>query len=163
MVKNPLAMQGTRVQSLGQEDPLEKGMATHSSILAWEIPWTEEPGGLQFMGSQRVRHNWKPKKIRLWLTTFSHGQPLLRTEWRSWVFLHWVWWRMEIRGKTLDDEEGYEWSLVDWGKGKTYSYSSKPFCLGDKDALGGHLSHMRVLLLALGKVRKSFLHPNLKH
>ena len=57
MVKNPLAMQGTRVQSLGQEDPLEKGMATHSSILAWEIPWTEEPGGLQFMGSQRVRHD----------------------------------------------------------------------------------------------------------
>ena len=53
MVKNPLAMQGTRVQSLGQEDPLEKGMATHSSILAWEIPWTEEPGGLQFMGSQK--------------------------------------------------------------------------------------------------------------
>ena len=57
MVKNPLAMQGTRVQSLGQEDPREKGMATHSSILAWEIPWTEEPGGLQFMGSQRVRHD----------------------------------------------------------------------------------------------------------
>ena len=52
MVKNPLAMQGTRVQSLGQEDPLEKGMATHSSILAWEIPWAEEPGGLQSMGPQ---------------------------------------------------------------------------------------------------------------
>ena len=52
MVKNPLAVQGTRVQSLGQEDPLEKGMATHSSILAWEIPWTEEPGGLQFMVSK---------------------------------------------------------------------------------------------------------------
>ena len=46
--------QETRVQSLGQEDPLEKGMATHSSILAWEIPRTEEPGGLQSMGSQRV-------------------------------------------------------------------------------------------------------------
>ena len=45
-------MQETRVQSLGQEDPLEKGMATHSSVLAWEIPWTEEPGGLQFVGSQ---------------------------------------------------------------------------------------------------------------
>ena len=57
MVKNPLAMQGTRVQSLGQEDPLEKGMATHSSILAWEIPWTEEPGGLQPIGSQRIGHN----------------------------------------------------------------------------------------------------------
>ena len=42
----------------GQEDPLEEGMATHSSILAWRIPWTEEPGGLQFMGSQRVRHDW---------------------------------------------------------------------------------------------------------
>ena len=47
----------TRVRSLGQEDPLEKGMATHSSILAWRIPWTEEPGGLQSIGSQRVRHN----------------------------------------------------------------------------------------------------------
>ena len=41
---------------VGQEDPLEKGMATHSSVLAWEMPWTEEPGGLQYMGSQRVRH-----------------------------------------------------------------------------------------------------------
>ena len=45
------------VQSLGQEDPLKKGMATHSSILAWRIPWTEEPGGLQSIVSQRVRHN----------------------------------------------------------------------------------------------------------
>ena len=51
-VKNLPAMRETRVQSLGQEDPLEKGMATHSSVLSWEIPWTEEPGGLQFVGSQ---------------------------------------------------------------------------------------------------------------
>ena len=50
-------MQETRVRSLGREDPLEKEMAIHSSILAWKIPWMEEPGGLQFMGSQRVRHN----------------------------------------------------------------------------------------------------------
>ena len=50
-------MQKTWVQSLGQEDPLEKGMATYSSILAWRIPWTEEPGRLQSMGSQRVRHD----------------------------------------------------------------------------------------------------------
>ena len=57
MVKNLPTMQETRVQSLGQEDPLEKGMATHSSILAWEIPWTEEPGGLQSMGLQRVGHD----------------------------------------------------------------------------------------------------------
>ena len=49
--------QETRVQSLGQEDPLEEGMATHSSILAWRIPWTEEPGELYLMGLQRVRHN----------------------------------------------------------------------------------------------------------
>ena len=54
MVKNLPAMQGTRIQSLGWEDPLEKGMATHSSVLAWRIPWTEKPGGLKSMGSQRV-------------------------------------------------------------------------------------------------------------
>ena len=57
MVKNLPAMQETQVRSLGQEDSLEKGMATHSSILAWRIPWTEEPGRLQSMGSQRVRHD----------------------------------------------------------------------------------------------------------
>ena len=57
MVKNLSAAQGTWVQSLGQEDPLVKGISTHSSILAWRIPWTEEPGGLQSIGSQSVRHN----------------------------------------------------------------------------------------------------------
>ena len=57
MAKNPPAMQDTWVQFLGQEDPLEKGMVTHCSILAWRIPWTEEPGGLQSMGSQRVGHD----------------------------------------------------------------------------------------------------------
>ena len=56
-VKNLPAIWETQVQSLGQEDPLEKGMATHSSILAWRVPWTEEPGGLQSLGSQRVGHN----------------------------------------------------------------------------------------------------------
>ena len=56
-VKNLPAMQETWVLSLSQEEPLEKGMATLSSILAWEIPWTEEPGGLQSMGLQRVRHD----------------------------------------------------------------------------------------------------------
>ena len=57
MVKNLPAMQETQVQSLGWEDPLEKGMATYSSILAWRIPWTEEPGELQSIGSQRVGHD----------------------------------------------------------------------------------------------------------
>ena len=60
MVKNPPAMQEALemwLQSLGREDSLEKGMVTHASILAWEIPWTEEPGGLQSMGLQRVGHH----------------------------------------------------------------------------------------------------------
>ena len=57
MVKNLPAIEKTWVQSLGWEDSLEKGMATHSSILAWRIPWTEEPGKLQSMGSQRLGHN----------------------------------------------------------------------------------------------------------
>ena len=57
MVKNLSAMQETQARSLDQEDPLEKGMVTHSSILAWKIPRTEEAGRLQSMGSQRVRHD----------------------------------------------------------------------------------------------------------
>ena len=57
MVKNPPAMPETRVQDLGWEDPLEKEIVTHSGILAWRIPWTEEPDGLQSMGLQRVRHH----------------------------------------------------------------------------------------------------------
>ena len=57
IVKNLLAMQETQVRSLGGEDPLEKGMAIHPSVLAWRILWTEEPGGLQSMGSQRIGHD----------------------------------------------------------------------------------------------------------
>ena len=58
LVKNAPAMRETWVWFLGQEDPLEKGMATHSGILTWRIPWTEEPGKLQSKGSQRARHDW---------------------------------------------------------------------------------------------------------
>ena len=57
-LKNPLVMQEKQVRSLGREDSLEKEMATRSSILAWRIPWTEEPDGLQFMGVQRVQQHW---------------------------------------------------------------------------------------------------------
>ena len=57
MVKRLPTIQETQVRSLGQEDPLEKAMATHSTTLAWKIPWTEEPGRLQSMGLQRVRHD----------------------------------------------------------------------------------------------------------
>ena len=57
MVKNLPAMRKTWVRSLGWEDPVEEGMVTHSSVLAWRFPWTEEPGGLQFTGLQRAGHN----------------------------------------------------------------------------------------------------------
>ena len=57
LVTNLPAMKKTQAQPLGRKDPVETGMATHSSTLAWKILWTEEPGGLQFMGSQRVRHD----------------------------------------------------------------------------------------------------------
>ena len=62
-LKRSPARRETWVQSLGQEDPLEKEMATHSSILAWEISWTEEPGGLQSMGLQKVSHDLMPEHV----------------------------------------------------------------------------------------------------
>ena len=58
LAKNPPVMQETLIQSLGRENPLEKEIATHSSVLAWEISWTEEPGRLQSTGLQRMRHDW---------------------------------------------------------------------------------------------------------
>ena len=75
-VKNLSAMQETRVWSLGWENPLEKGMTTHSSILAWRSPWTEESGGLQSMGSQRVGHDW---------SDWAHTHRTLEILW--WAFL----------------------------------------------------------------------------
>ena len=68
-------MQETWVWSLGQEDPQEEGMTTHSSILAWRIPWTEEPGGLQSMGSQRVGHDWATKHSTLILNILPNSFP----------------------------------------------------------------------------------------
>ena len=76
MVENPPAaqkIQEIHVQSLGQEDPLEKEMATHSSIFVWRIPWTEEPGRLQSMGLQRVQHNLATKPPPLLLSEWSFG------------------------------------------------------------------------------------------
>ena len=75
LVKNPPAMQETLVRFLGGEVPLEKGMATHSSILAWRIPWTEEPSQLQSMGSQIVRHDWVTKHTH----TYQPNKPRLVT------------------------------------------------------------------------------------
>ena len=88
-VKNHCAMQETGVWSLGWEDPLEKGMATHSSILAWEIPWTEEPGGLQSMGSQRVEDDLATNTFTLRVCTnprikaMSFGGNLCKL-WENW-------------------------------------------------------------------------------
>ena len=69
LVKKPPAMRETWVWPLGWEDPREKGKATHASILAWRIPWTEEPGGLQSMGLQRVRHDWATKHSTSYAST----------------------------------------------------------------------------------------------
>ena len=74
MVKNLLAMQETWVPSLGQEDPLEEGMATHASILAWRIPRTEEPGGLLSMGLRRVRHDRATNAFTSLLQTINRRQ-----------------------------------------------------------------------------------------
>ena len=89
-------MQETRVQTLGQEDPLEQEMATHSSLLAWKIPWTEWPGGLQSMGSQRVKHDWATEHEHAciphqsgWFWISESGRPenwvwiILLAEWPS--------------------------------------------------------------------------------
>ena len=72
-------MQETQVWSLGGEDPLEKGMAAHSSILAWEILWTEEPGRLQSMGSQRIRHDLATKQQQLETDDFTSFVLILKS------------------------------------------------------------------------------------
>ena len=87
-VKNPLAMQETQEMqfgSLGQEDSLQEEMATHSSILAWEIPRTEEPGGLQSVGSQRVRHNWVTKPT-VSIKTTSHRHFIIQKIEQKWCY-----------------------------------------------------------------------------
>ena len=71
-VKNLPAMQETQVQSLGWEDPLKKGMTSHSRILAWRIPWTREPGGLHSMSSQRVEHDWVLNTTECLTHTHTH-------------------------------------------------------------------------------------------
>ena len=81
-VKNLPAMQETLVWSLGKEDPLEKGMATHSSSFAWRIPWTEELGRLQSMGSHRVRHNWVANTLTFSFHSWKRGEGSFELE--SW-------------------------------------------------------------------------------
>ena len=73
-VKNLPTMQETRVQFLGREDPLGNGMATHSSILAWKSPWTEEPGGLQSVGLQRFGHDWATNTFMRYWSEWQRGE-----------------------------------------------------------------------------------------
>ena len=81
MVRNLPAVQETWVWSLGQEDPLKEERAIHSSILAWRIPWTEEPGGLRFTGLQRVGHNWVTKPLSYEELTFRNGKRMGKGGW----------------------------------------------------------------------------------
>ena len=89
MVKNLPARQETWVRSLDGEDPLEKGMATHSSILAWRIPWTEEPGRLQFVGLQRVEHDWiantslQSEEIDVKTINVYYDRSLINSNWKE--------------------------------------------------------------------------------
>ena len=124
-VKNLPAMLETRVWSLGGEDPLEKGMATHSSILAYRIPWTEEPGGIQPRESQRVRHNWEANTHT---HTHTHTQVKCKHYARPWgcrVDSGWDWsppyksddrWLYEIQSHRAENKEE-SCFYMGWGPG----------------------------------------------
>ena len=102
MVKHLPAMQETRVQSLGQEDPLEKEMATYSSTLAWKIPWMAEPGGLQSMGSQRAGHDWVTSLHFIIHVGEGNGNPLQYScpensmDWGAWWATYSPWGHKEV-------------------------------------------------------------------
>ena len=110
-VKNLSATQETWVWSLDWEDPLEKEMATHSSILAWRIPWIEEPGGPQSIGSQRVRHDWSDLGCRFSIT--------------CWIIMEWTW-KFSIFLKSrllLTKAVCLIWQIRHGGAGHTVNYS----------------------------------------
>ena len=99
MVESLPAMQETWVQFPGWEDPLEKEMATHSSILAWRIPWTEEPGGLQSMGSQRVGHDWVRLNPHILVKQDIQDPPFFFFFWLCWVFVAAFWLSLVVGSK----------------------------------------------------------------
>ena len=124
-------MQETRVQSLHWEDPLEKGMAIHSSILAWRIPWTEEPGGLQSMGSQRVGHSWAtdtykylPLKLALYYTVFREPNR-----------------GMKDRDTAMMDTNGRTTSQPLWGKLMLWIFHNQYGWLTQLNHYGGNLCY----------------------
>ena len=104
-------LQESQIQSLGQEDPLEEDIATHSSILAWRIPWTEDPGGLQSIGSQRVGHDWSSwARVYTWKlpdTSEEHHIPTVSSGMHFHSLPHWMSsqphpWRSMIPTNTVD-------------------------------------------------------------
>ena len=134
MIKNLPVMHKTWVQSLCEEDPQEKGMATHSSILAWRIPWTEEPGGLQSMGSQGVRHNWANNTF-----TFTIFPLLVQA-------LGWKWWKMQNLGAS-----NLECGLPTWLSGRDSTYQPRSHRMwvqsqGWEDPLGEEMATLSSIL-----------------
>ena len=120
VIKNLPAVQETWVWSLGQEDPLEKGVATHFSNLAWSIPWTEEPGGVQSMGSQRVGHDW---------ATFTHTPAELSSSDRKSIFFEGkenLVWKLQAGSLCLFPEGHHVgWSTDRWDGRESSKYRSK--------------------------------------
>ena len=112
MVKNLPAMQDTWVWSLDLKDPLEKGMATHSNIFAWRIPWTEEPSGLQSMASQRVGHDWVTNIFTYFQWRCRHKEQTFghRGERRGWNELREQHWNRYITISKIDSQ----WEFSVW-------------------------------------------------
>ena len=107
-------MREMQVASLGREDPLEEETATHSSILAWKIPWTEEPGGLQSMGWQRVRHNWVNEHTQQTLSSLvavnnPHSPTSPHPPWNSFLFPHFM---QFILAEIHQKQQGYFWNML---------------------------------------------------
>ena len=118
VVKKLPTMQEMQGWSLGRVDPPEKEMANHSSILAWKIPWTEEPGGLQSLGSQRVRHDWVTEHVRMTPCELPVGNGIERKPTRdvleSYRTLHEAIWthRAKVSDRTKDTDE---WRVLETG------------------------------------------------
>ena len=129
MVKNLSAMQETQVQTLDWEDPLEKGMGTHSSILGWEIPWSEKPGGLQT--DHGATKNWTWLK---WLSMRSNMGHFLVETFEDSALLVIISWSFEIKMKFL-------------GAGTLNYYSLIPFCQPAKNVWGKMTLRLKILLI----------------
>ena len=153
MGKNPPAMYKTRVRYLGWEDPLEEGMATHSGILTWRSPWTEEPGGLQSTGLQRVGHNYATN-----IHTHTHSY-CVSNDWiskrgifRSFISLRTYW------GPDLDrchrvEGGGVESGCRDWGYPPD-TWTSVPRCLSRHLGLRSQTLRADIWLLLPGNFRQ---------